>query len=183
MYIAHPCRFHFFLLPSPPFNSLLFCILYFVFQNTEIDPTLFTIIRSAFIGLCASSISDICSNSLRVLKTTKQTAGIESVENIKNTVIVPINNLNVLNTVQTSTNEKEIITEMKSEMKDEITSDKMKIFNAVSEENTAVKNTKIESKSYIEIAKDIIAVDGIGGLLGRGLQVNKKIRCYFIFYG
>ena len=31
--------------------------------------------RSAFIGLCASSLSDICSNSLRVLKTTKQTLG------------------------------------------------------------------------------------------------------------
>jgi hypothetical protein len=29
--------------------------------------------RSAFIGLCASSLSDICSNSLRVLKTAKQT--------------------------------------------------------------------------------------------------------------
>lgn len=32
------------------------------------------LLRSAFIGLCATSTSDICSNSLRVLKTSKQTA-------------------------------------------------------------------------------------------------------------
>ncbi len=33
--------------------------------------------RSAFLGLSASCISDICSNSLRVIKTTKQTAGLD----------------------------------------------------------------------------------------------------------
>jgi hypothetical protein len=32
-----------------------------------------TLIRSAFIGFCASMISDTCSNSLRVIKTTRQT--------------------------------------------------------------------------------------------------------------
>ncbi len=32
--------------------------------------------RSAFLGLSASCVSDICSNSLRVIKTTKQTAGL-----------------------------------------------------------------------------------------------------------
>ena len=30
--------------------------------------------RSALLGFCASSVSDVCSNSLRVIKTTKQTA-------------------------------------------------------------------------------------------------------------
>jgi hypothetical protein len=38
----------------------------------QADPRLLQIMRSAFIGLCASSVSDICSNSLRVLKTTRQ---------------------------------------------------------------------------------------------------------------
>ena len=32
--------------------------------------------------------------------------------------------------------------------------------------------TKMDSKSYLEIAKDIIAVEGLGGLFGRGLQVR-----------
>jgi len=38
-----------------------------------LDSRTITLLRSAFIGLTASSISDICSNSLRVLKTTRQT--------------------------------------------------------------------------------------------------------------
>ncbi|EFN57148.1 hypothetical protein CHLNCDRAFT_30535 [Chlorella variabilis] len=32
------------------------------------------LLRSAFIGFCASAVSDTCSNSIRVVKTTKQTA-------------------------------------------------------------------------------------------------------------
>lgn len=36
--------------------------------------TLLSLLRSAFLGLCASCVSDTCSNSLRVIKTTKQTA-------------------------------------------------------------------------------------------------------------
>jgi len=42
-------------------------------QLSALDPRVITLMRSAFIGLSASSISDICSNSLRVLKTTRQT--------------------------------------------------------------------------------------------------------------
>jgi len=34
------------------------------------------LLRSAFLGLSASSVSDVCSNSLRVIKTTKQTASV-----------------------------------------------------------------------------------------------------------
>eukprot|EP01041_Mallomonas_annulata_P004760 gene4760-9466_t len=41
---------------------------------SSLDPRLVDLARSAFIGLCASSISDVCSNSLRVLKTYMQTA-------------------------------------------------------------------------------------------------------------
>eukprot|EP00536_Pseudo-nitzschia_multiseries_P000707 jgi/Psemu1/233934/estExt_Genewise1.C_90029 len=38
------------------------------------DDLLLSLVRSAFLGLCASSVSDVTSNSLRVIKTTKQTA-------------------------------------------------------------------------------------------------------------
>jgi len=41
----------------------------------SLDDQLISLLRSAFIGLCASSASDITSNSLRVLKTSKQTNG------------------------------------------------------------------------------------------------------------
>lgn len=41
--------------------------------TASLDDGLITLLRSAFIGLCASSASDIVSNSLRVLKTSKQT--------------------------------------------------------------------------------------------------------------
>lgn len=37
---------------------------------------LLTLARSGLIGLMASCVSDICSNSLRVIKTTKQTASL-----------------------------------------------------------------------------------------------------------
>merc|ERR1712176_1295431 len=47
------------------------------------DDLLLSLVRSAFLGLCASSVSDIASNSLRVIKTTKQTArlGTNDIEN------------------------------------------------------------------------------------------------------
>jgi len=41
---------------------------------TASDDLLLSLARSAFLGLCASSVSDVTSNSLRVIKTTKQTA-------------------------------------------------------------------------------------------------------------
>jgi len=49
------------------------------------DDLLLSLARSAFLGLCASSVSDVVSNSLRVIKTTKQTArlGTSNVENDK----------------------------------------------------------------------------------------------------
>jgi hypothetical protein len=43
---------------------------------TASDDLLLSLLRSAFLGLCASCVSDCCSNSLRVIKTTKQTAGL-----------------------------------------------------------------------------------------------------------
>jgi hypothetical protein len=38
------------------------------------DDLLLSLARSAFLGFCSSCVSDVCSNSLRVIKTTKQTA-------------------------------------------------------------------------------------------------------------
>lgn len=38
------------------------------------DDLFLSLARSAFLGLVASCVSDVCSNSLRVIKTTKQTA-------------------------------------------------------------------------------------------------------------
>lgn len=38
------------------------------------DDLFVSLARSAFLGLSASCVSDVCSNSLRVIKTTKQTA-------------------------------------------------------------------------------------------------------------
>ncbi len=35
-----------------------------------------SLLRSALIGVCSSCVSDTCSNSLRVIKTTKQTAAL-----------------------------------------------------------------------------------------------------------
>jgi len=45
------------------------------------DDLLLSLARSAFLGICASSISDITSNSLRVIKVTKQTARLGADEN------------------------------------------------------------------------------------------------------
>jgi SAM-dependent methyltransferase len=44
------------------------------------DDLLLSLARSAFLGLCASCVSDITSNSLRVIKTTKQTARLRTTE-------------------------------------------------------------------------------------------------------
>ena len=45
--------------------------------EVETNIILLNLARSAFLGLSASCVSDVCSNSLRVLKTTKQTAGLK----------------------------------------------------------------------------------------------------------
>eukprot|EP00596_Hydrurales_sp_CCMP1899_P004120 CAMPEP_0119050530 /NCGR_PEP_ID=MMETSP1177-20130426/70467_1 /TAXON_ID=2985 /ORGANISM="Ochromonas sp, Strain CCMP1899" /LENGTH=461 /DNA_ID=CAMNT_0007029049 /DNA_START=366 /DNA_END=1751 /DNA_ORIENTATION=+ len=108
--------------------------------NTNIDPTFFNLLRSAFIGLCASSLSDICSNSLRVLKTTKQTAGDENLVN-------------------------------KTAMKNEVESEVSEIENNVTSPQI-IESVSMKSKSYRELAADIIAKDGWGGLFGRGLQTR-----------
>lgn len=44
------------------------------------DDLLLSLARSALLGLCSSCVSDVCSNSLRVIKTTKQTARLGSSE-------------------------------------------------------------------------------------------------------
>jgi hypothetical protein len=47
----------------------------------NMDRGILDLFRSAFIGLCASCVSDTASNSLRVLKTAKQTAAGTGIQN------------------------------------------------------------------------------------------------------
>ena len=49
-------------------------------EISKSDDLLLSLGRSALLGFCASSVSDVCSNSLRVIKTTKQTARLASQE-------------------------------------------------------------------------------------------------------
>ena len=49
------------------------------------DDLLLSLVRSAFLGLCASCVSDVCSNSLRVVKTTKQTANLGAKDGMEGT--------------------------------------------------------------------------------------------------
>lgn len=79
---------------------------------TANDNLLLSLVRSATLGLFAAGVSDCVSNSLRVIKTTKQTAGLIS------------------------------------------------------------ENEQVEELSYPEIVQNIIEKDGVGGLLGRGLQTR-----------
>jgi len=46
-----------------------------------------SLLRSAFLGVCSSCVSDTCSNSLRVIKTTKQTAALSSSSSNNNKTI------------------------------------------------------------------------------------------------
>lgn len=57
-------------------------VLPIVEANAEKDSMviLLTLARAAFLGLAASCVSDCCSNSLRVIKTTKQTAGLDLID-------------------------------------------------------------------------------------------------------
>lgn len=45
-------------------------------EVSSADDLLLSLARSALLGLCSSCVSDVCSNSLRVVKTTKQTANL-----------------------------------------------------------------------------------------------------------
>ena len=135
----------------------------YLLQNTEIDPTLFTIIRSAFIGLCASSLSDVCSNSLRVLKTVKQTNR-NDVETINKDIGID----------KDEEKNKAIEIESNSLISniDNLANDAVDVLATQLEIENKKIVTKMDTKSYLEIAKDIIAVEGLGGLFGRGLQVK-----------
>ena len=50
-------------------------------EISKTDDLLLSLGRSALIGFCASCVSDVCSNSLRVIKTTKQTARLSEQKN------------------------------------------------------------------------------------------------------
>ena len=48
------------------------------------DDLLLSLLRSAFLGIASSCVSDVCSNSLRVIKTTKQTFRLGNEEGTQN---------------------------------------------------------------------------------------------------
>ena len=106
--------------------------------------------------MCASSLSDICSNSLRVLKTVKQTDRNYG-ENEQKTIITPSIAKNSFRSNLENLRDLEIVK-----------SDNLVIVN----EDKVERVTKMDSKSYLDIAKDIIEKEGLGGLFGRGLQVS-----------
>ena len=142
--------------------------------------------RSALIGLCASSLSDICSNSLRVLKTTKQTAGgvnkIRSEnENVNEKMIKSENvkNIEISDKAEKNLKSVENKNDEISYQNMESVNTKNKLINGMNNSKDVElknENNKIDvlttNKSYIDIAKDIIEKEGLGGLFGRGLQVS-----------
>ena len=142
--------------------------------------------RSALIGLCASSLSDICSNSLRVLKTTKQTSGGENKirsknenENEKLTKSVNLKNIEIIDSAEKILKTVENKNDEIGYQSMESVNTKNKLINGINnskEVELKNENNKISvltsNKSYIDIAKDIIEKEGLGGLFGRGLQVS-----------
>lgn len=99
----------------------------------------------------------MCSNSLRVLKTVKQTNKNDGTDEQKIKTITPEIAKNVFRSTLENLENLKIVR-----------SDKVKIEN----ENKGESVAKMESKSYLDIAKDIIEKEGLGGLFGRGLQVS-----------
>ena len=142
--------------------------------------------RSALIGLCASSLSDICSNSLRVLKTTKQTAGgvnknRSENENVNEKMIKSKNvkNIEISDKAEKNLKSVENKNDGISYQNMESVNTKNKLINGMNNSKDVElknENNKIDvlttNKSYIDIAKDIIEKEGLGGLFGRGLQVS-----------
>ena len=98
--------------------------------------------RSALLGLLASCVSDCASNSLRVIKTTKQTAQLRDVDNDNDDAVMMISNSS--NTTTTT---------------------------PLATSDTNGKRQKKEL-TYWEVIQLIVDQDGIAGLFGRGLQTR-----------
>jgi len=106
------------------------------------DDLLLSLARSAFLGLCASCVSDVTSNSLRVIKTTKQTARLGSTSRTSD--------------IENSNDKAPV------EGQEEMTT------TAISE----AKNEVGEDITYREVVRIIIEKDGLAGLFGRGLKTR-----------
>lgn len=107
------------------------------------DPRILDLARSAFIGLCASSISDVSSNSLRVLKTARQTAFISG------------------NVASNSTSDGSDGSRDGSDSSD-----------GSSGGSKSTTSGTDKDVSYLSLARQITEADGWGALLGRGLQTR-----------
>ena len=109
---------------------------------TASDDLLLSLARSAFLGLCASSISDVTSNSLRVIKTTKQTARLGTTKSNAST-----------------DNESAATTEGQEQEQESTTTSEAQMEDS-------------EKLSYGEVVQMILNKDGLAGLFGRGLQTR-----------
>jgi hypothetical protein len=129
--------------------------------------------RSALLGLSASCVSDCCSNSLRVIKTTKQTIALGTTQDRSSSNETTFgtdllsssnenNNNNKNTTATTRTNE---------------ANNNNKTIIIVKTDNGTQSSLSSSSSaptdlSYPEIVTSIIEKDGLIGLFGRGLQTR-----------
>lgn len=137
------------------------------------DPFL-SLCRSALLGLSASCVSDCSSNSLRVIKTTKQTASFSTntnnqINNVTEILLYDNNNgSNKISSNETSLNLMPIV------LPDDIVNSnnkKIKQDDGVVGNNNNNNNNNREL-TYPEVIALIIEKDGIIGLFGRGLQTR-----------
>lgn len=115
------------------------------------EDVLLSLIRSAFLGLTASCVSDCCSNSLRVIKTTKQTAGLLSSNSL--------NSVDAQGVVDKGNKKEGDGTSLSIEMK------------TMGKATQPLSHTNGEI-TYREALALVLEKDGVSGLFGRGLKTR-----------
>lgn len=141
----------------------------------SVDPRILSVLRSAFIGLCASSCSDVASNWLRVLKTSKQTSALTSASNNAaglNVNSSPLDLGGSSNSNSNSNSNSSSNSNSNGGMK--ASSVKTSAHSALAESIDGISESSDGSTdvSYVQLAKEIIAQDGVASLFGRGLKTR-----------
>jgi len=101
------------------------------------------LVRAAACGVAASSVSDCCSNSLRVLKTTRQT-------------------------LSTSSSVSPVVKEDDVGVVEEVTDGEV----GKKRDDLSPSTDAVDASSYASIVKNIVEQDGWSGLFGRGLKTR-----------
>jgi Mitochondrial carrier protein len=134
------------------------------------DPLL-SLCRSAFLGLSASCVSDCTSNSLRVIKTTKQTASFSSMNTTevesRNDIDIKHPSSNVSSPTATSSSFTPI-----NDTTTTINNNDMMTTATIPTPQEAIITKGGKELSYPEVVALIIEKDGLMGLFGRGLQTR-----------